>query len=234
MKAMLIEDERMAREQLASVIRDNFPDIGIVKMTDSVEDSIAYLREEPQPDVIFMDVELLDGNAFDIFREVDVRSAVIMTTAYDSYAIKAFETGSIDYLLKPISLDRLRKAVSRCRGNCGYRKLLTVRCGNSIIPVATEEAVCFYSENKANYVLTSTGERYLVDFTMEQLEVELDPSMFIRISRSCIVSRRFIVKAVKDSSGHMEVIVKPEAPIEMTVSRSRIDCFLKWMENLRK
>ena len=233
MKAMIIEDERMAREQLANVLTSNFQDVDIVSMTDSVVDSVNYLRCNPQPDVIFMDVELLDGNAFEIFKRVDIRSSVIMTTAYDSYAIKAFETGSIDYLLKPISLERLRKAVGRCREKAGYRELLTIRCGHNIIPVNVNEIACFYSENKANYILTFNREHYLIERKMEQMEEELDPKTFFRISRGCIVNKKAVCGASRDNAGHLTAKLSPEAPFEMTVSRSRMDLFLKWMENYR-
>lgn len=228
---MIIEDERMAREQLANVLTSNFQDVDIVSMTDSVVDSVNYLRGNPQPDVIFMDVELLDGNAFEIFKRTDIRSSVIMTTAYDSYAIKAFENGSIDYLLKPISIERLRKAVGRCREKSGWRKLLTVHYGHNIIPVNVDEIACLYSENKANYIMTFNREHYLIDRKMEQLETELDPETFIRISRGCIINRRAITGATRDKAGHMLVRLSPEPPFDFTVSRSRIDSFLGWMEN---
>ena len=231
MKAMIIEDERMAREQLANVLMSNFQDMDIVCMTDSVVDSVNYLRNNPQPDVIFMDVELLDGNAFEIFKRTDIRSSVIMTTAYDSYAIKAFETGSIDYLLKPISIERLRKAVGRCREITGYRKLLTIHCGHNIIPVNVDEISCLYSENKANYIMTFNKEHYLIDRTIEQLETELNPDTFIRISRGCIINRKALTGATRDNAGHLIVKLSPESPFEFSVSRSRIDLFLKWMEN---
>lgn len=231
MTAMIIEDERMAREQLANVLVSNFQDIVIVCMKDSVVDSVNYLRSNPQPDVIFMDVELLDGNAFEIFKRIDIRSSVIMTTAYDSYAIKAFENGSVDYLLKPISIERLRKAVARCRGKAGYRKTLTIHCGQNIIPVNVDEIACLYSENKANYIMTFNREHYLIERKIEQLEEDLNPENFIRISRGCIVSRKALTGATRDKAGHLTARLSPEPPFDFTVSRSRIDSFLKWMEN---
>ena len=112
MKALIVEDEKMARMQLAKVLSSEFPDIEIVATTDSVSSTVAYLDGGPEPDVIFMDVELLDGNCFEIFRQTEVHSKVIMTTAYDTYAIKAFEVGGIDYLLKPIGLEALKRRES--------------------------------------------------------------------------------------------------------------------------
>ena len=114
MKAFLIEDETMAREQLARTLRENFPDIEIAGTAASVREAVTWLRTG-RPDIIFMDVELSDGQCFEIFKKTEVHGHVVMTTAYDNYAIKAFEAGSIDYLLKPIELPALRRAVERCR-----------------------------------------------------------------------------------------------------------------------
>lgn len=230
-RAMIIEDERMAREQLAHVLAANFPDLELVATSDSVKDSVKYLSENRQPDVIFMDIELLDGNAFEIFRRVDVKSSVIMTTAYDSYAIKAFETGSIDYLLKPISLDRLKQAIGRCRENIGYRTILTIHCGKSIIPVSTDEIAFFFSEDKANYIMTFRKERYLIETKMEQLETELDPKKFFRISRGCILNRSALISTERADGGHLTVKSEPQAPFLLTVSRSRANSFLKWIDS---
>ncbi|MBO5545666.1 MAG: response regulator, partial [Bacteroidales bacterium] len=115
MKALIVEDERMAQAQLTRLLESRFPDIEVVAATGSVGDTVAYLAADPPIDVIFMDVELADGECFEIFRQVPVRAQVIMTTAYDTYAVKAFEAGSIDYLLKPIGEEALARAVGRCR-----------------------------------------------------------------------------------------------------------------------
>ena len=231
MKAMIIEDERMAREQLANVLRSNFCDIEIVKTTDSVNSSVEYLRNSAQPDVIFMDIELLDGNAFEIFRLVNVKSNVIMTTAYDSWAVKAFEEGSVDYLLKPISLDRLKRAVGRCREKSGWRKLITIRYSNRIVPISTEKTAYIFSDNKANYLMTFNREKYLVENTMDQLESELDPGCFTRISRGCIINRQALLSVEKDRSGHFTVKLNPEPDEAFSVARPRISAFMKWMNN---
>ena len=115
MKALIVEDEIMASTRLARTLEENFPDVEVAGATDSVAATVEWLESHPAPDIIFMDVELSDGDCFEIFRQTEVRSKIIMTTAYDSYAIRAFEAGSVDYLLKPISLEALSRAVSRCR-----------------------------------------------------------------------------------------------------------------------
>lgn len=221
----------MAREQLANVLRSNFCDIEIVKTTDSVGGSVEYLRSSAQPDIIFMDIELLDGNAFEIFRLVNVTSNVIMTTAYDSWAVRAFEEGSIDYLLKPISLEKLKRAVGRCREKSGWRKLITIRYSNRIVPISTEKTAYIFSDNKANYLMTFNREKYLVENTMDQLETELDPGCFNRISRGCIINRQALLSVEKDRSGHFTVKLNPEPDEAFSVARPRISAFMKWMNN---
>ncbi len=239
MKALIVEDEKMARDQLARVLSAEFPAVEVVAMTDSVASTVAYLSKSREPDVIFMDVELLDGDCFEIFRQTEIHSKVIMTTAYDTYAIKAFEVGGIDYLLKPLSLDALRRAVSRAEvliapkadeNTPRYLEYSTVRIGDRIIPVAAKEVAFFYSEDKANYLMTFRGDRYIIESTLEQLEGQISPYGFFRISRGAIVSRNAIKEASRHLSGRLLLRTTVRAPFEMTVSRARVDEFLRWLE----
>lgn len=239
MKALIVEDEKMARTQLARVLSAEFPDIEVVGMTDSVVSTISFLSDNPEPDVIFMDVELLDGDCFEIFRQVEIHSKVIMTTAYDSYAIKAFEVGGIDYLLKPLSISALKRAVTRAsemisreRGGEAprYTEYSTVRVGDRIIPVAAKEVAFFYSEDKANYLMTFKGEKYIVESTLEQLEGQLNPSDFFRVSRGAIVARSAITEASRHLSGRLLLKTNPRVPFELTVSRARVEEFHNWLE----
>lgn len=238
MKALIVEDEKMARMQLAKVLSSEFPDIEIVATTDSVSSTVAYLDGGPEPDVIFMDVELLDGNCFEIFRQTEVHSKVIMTTAYDTYAIKAFEVGGIDYLLKPIGLEALKRAVGRAsemiaREQAGnepkFTEYSTVRIGDRIIPVSSKEIAFFFSEDKANYLMTFNGEKYIIESTLEQLEGRLNPKDFFRISRSAIVARNSVKEASRHLSGRLLLKTDPRPSFEMTVSRSRVEEFFNWL-----
>lgn len=252
MNALIVEDERMAQARLAKILSINFPDIKVLAMTDSVTSTVAWLSANPAPDIIFMDVELLDGDCFEIFRQVEIRSNVVMTTAYDSFAIKAFEAGSVDYLLKPIALDALKRAVGRCRervavpdvmtilkamGNGAaepgkkYLERSTVRSGDKIIPLATSEIACFFSEDKANYLLTFEGQKYIIESTLDSLEGRLDPSLFFRCSRGCIVARKAIVNVTRHYSGKLVITTKPATSSEMSVARPRVDDFLVWLES---
>ena len=254
MKALIVEDERMAQAQLVRLLKTHFPDIEVVHATDSVRSTVEYLSADPPLDLIFMDVELSDGECFEIFRQVPVHAQVIMTTAYDSYALKAFEAGSIDYLLKPIGEEALSRAVGRCRQRLAqpapaagidvekllaavsgtarkqYKERFVVYVGDRIIPVRTDDIAGFFSEEKANYLFTGQGERYLVESTLDALEGDLDPERFFRISRGAIVARSAVHSVSRHFSGRLKLELRPAPPFEPTVSRARVDDFLKWLE----
>ena len=199
-------------------------------------------------DIIFMDVELSDGICFEIFRQVDVQAKVIMTTAYDSYALKAFEAGSVDYLLKPVDAEHLKRAVARCRmsggtidvealalamgapGKKNYKERYLVRLNDRIVPLQTTNIAYIYSEDKNNYLVTFDGQKYIVDSSLDVISEELDPEYFFRISRGCIVSMKAIGTIVKQMGGRLRIMATPEPSFEMTVSRSRVDDFMTWLE----
>ena len=253
MKALIVEDERMAQAQLSRLLAAHFPDIEVVGTTASVRATVDFLAADPPLDLIFMDVELADGDCFEVFRQVAVHAQVIMTTAYDSYAVKAFEAGSIDYLLKPVGEEALERAVKRCRESLAkaaaptldierllaavsgttrvqYKERFVVYVGDRIIPVQAERIAAFFSEGKANYLFTDTGERYLVDASLDALEADLDPERFFRIARGAIVSRSAVRSVSRHFSGRLKLDLQPAPPFEATVSRARVDDFLKWLE----
>ncbi len=255
MKAFLIEDETMAREQLARTLTEHFPDIEIVGTASSVREAVAWLRTG-RPDIIFMDVELSDGQCFEIFKKTEVHGHVIMTTAYDNYAIKAFEAGSIDYLLKPIELSALTRAVDRCRQSNAasldvdkliralsskpepepWKERWLVHFNDRIVPVKTTEIACFYSESKDNHVVTHDGSTYVVDISLDTIVTELDPALFFRISRSCIIAKESVESVTKLFGGRLLIHLPDRAKRrgdgpDLTVSRARVDDFLAWLEN---
>ena len=248
MKAFIIEDEPMAQKSLIRAISQNFSDLEVVGTATSVKDAVLWLREN-NPDIIFMDVELSDGVCFEIFRQVEVMAKVVMTTAYDSYALKAFEEGSVDYLLKPIEAEQLKRAVARCRMRGGridvealtraiggpstkkeYKERYLIRFNDRIIPLQTTNIAYVFSEDKNNYIVTYDGQKYIIDSSLDVIAEELDPDYFFRISRGCIVSMKAIETIIKQMGGRLRIVACPEPPFEMTVSRSRVDDFLKWLE----
>lgn len=251
MRVLIVEDEIMAQNSLIRVLSQNFPDLNVVGTTTSVKGAVSWLKDpENSADIIFMDVELSDGVCFEIFRQVEVKSKVIMTTAYDSYALKAFEAGSIDYLLKPIEITDLKRAVARCRMSGGnfdyealakalgmgaarkdYKEKYIVRFNDRIVPLQTSNIAFVYSEEKNNYLTTFDGERYIIDSSLDVISDELNPSLFFRISRGCIVNTKAIQSIIKQAGGRLLIKSNPPASFEMTVSRSRVDDFLEWLEN---
>ena len=251
MRVLIVEDEIIAQNSLIRVLSQNFPDLDVVGTTTSVKGAVSWLKDpENSADIIFMDVELSDGVCFEIFRQVEVKSKVIMTTAYDSYALKAFEAGSIDYLLKPIEITDLKRAVARCRMSGGnfdyealakalgmgaakkdYKEKYIVRFNDRIVPLQTSNIAFVYSEEKNNYLTTFDGERYIIDSSLDVISDELNPSLFFRISRGCIVNTKAIQSIIKQAGGRLLNKSNPPASFEMTVSRSRVDDFLEWLEN---
>lgn len=251
MKVLIIEDEIMAQKSLVRLLSQNFPDITVVNILSSVKGAVSWLKDNPDAaDVIFMDVELSDGVCFEIFRQTNVKAKVIMTTAYDHYAVKAFETGSVDYLLKPIDSTALKRAVARCRMSGGmvdveqllkavgnnaapekeYKERYIIRFNDRVVPLQTSDIAYVYSEEKNNYLVTSDGHKYVIDSSLDVIYEDMNPRDFFRISRGCIMSMKAIRSIVKQAGGRLRIMADPESPFEMTVSRSRVDDFLAWIE----
>lgn len=245
MKALIIEDELHAQKNMVNLLAANFPDIEVVGILDSVKASLAWLEARPEEaDVIFMDVELSDGTCFQIFDKADIRAHVIMTTAYDSYAVKAFEVNSLDYLLKPIEAADLRRAVSRARnavaetpvptppgGVSPHRHKFLIRLNDRIVPVSTQAVAYFYSEAKNSYIVTVDGVSYVLDDSLDTIAESLDPTKFFRISRSCIVAEEAVESIAKLLGGRLRLSLRGGIPVhaDLTVSRSRTEAFLEWI-----
>lgn len=250
MKVLIVEDEIMAQKSLIRVLSQNFSDMSVVGTTTSVKSTVQWLKDPANSvDIIFMDVELSDGVCFEIFRQVEVKAKVIMTTAYDSYAVKAFEAGSVDYLLKPVDPSSLKRAVARCRMSGGYvdvdklmraigntetrkeyKERYIVRFNDRIVPLLTSNIAYVYSEEKNNYLVTFDEQKYVIDSSLDVIGEELNPQEFFRISRSCIVAMKAIRSIIKQPGSRLRIMASPESQFEMTVSRSRVDDFLAWLE----
>lgn len=247
MKTLIIEDELRAREHMIHLLLDNFPSVEVVGAVGSIKDSIAWLGAHEAPDVIFMDVELSDGSSFDIFTQIDVPSPVVMTTAYDQYAVQAFEVNAVDYLLKPINLKDLQRAIARITSgeavkpsNEVVRNLINqvrkekflIRLNDRIVPVRTTDIAYFYSEDKNSFIVTRSGSSYVLDESLDALAGSLDPAEFFRISRSCIISESVIDSVSKLMGGRLRISVRRDIPAntDFTVSRARVEGFLSWLE----
>ena len=247
MRALIIEDELRAREHMTHLLQDNFPQIEVVGAVGAVADAVQWLSSHPAPDVIFMDVELSDGSSFDIFTQIEIPSPIIMTTAYDQYAVHAFEVNAVDYLLKPIGLPELRRAISRVASGEAVKpsteavrsmidlvrkEKFLIRLNDRIVPVRTSDIAYFYSEAKNSYIVTNTGTSYVMDESLDAIAGSLDPSAFFRISRSCIISEGVIDSVSRLMGGRLRVSLRRGFAelTDLTVSRARVDDFLAWLE----
>ena len=248
MKALIVEDEPRAQKALDNLLKTNFSEVEVIGLTASVKETVDWLADH-QPDVIFMDVELADGTCFDIFAQVPVDAQVVMTTAYDNYAVKAFEVNSVDYLLKPVDIEDLRRAVSRVEQRMAAgrprvdfdvvreafrpREKFLIRLNDRIVPVSVRDIAYFFSEAKNTYIVTRDGKNYVLDDSLDAIESGLDPKTFFRISRGAIIAENVIESASKLLGGRLRLTLAAGIPTatDLTVSRARSDAFLEWLES---
>lgn len=250
MNILIIEDEKPA----ARLLQRKVEKLGlqINTLLHSVEESIAWFSNNPHPDLIFLDIQLSDGLSFEIFEKIDIKSAVIFTTAYDEYALRAFKLNSIDYLLKPIDEDDLEVAVTKFKNQFQksvvsnldfdaikkmlinpidriFKKRFTIKMGQQLKMVNVDEVECFYSENKGTYLHTYDNRNYLLDQTLEQLETELDPEHFFRVSRKFIIPMKGIKEIQMHSNSRLKVILPTYKEDEVIVSREKVADFKNWL-----
>lgn len=248
MKVLIIEDEQLVQDEFARLIRKLFPDMEIVAMLSSVSDSVEWLNEN-NADLIFLDIHLSDGTGFDILDQVEIQTPVIFTTAYDQYAIRAFEANGVGYLLKPISQTTLISTVNRVKSSIfaphkketlldnlrtprEYKKRMLIKSGDRFGYIDISEVAYFYAEERVTFMTTREGRRYLVDYTIEMLEGLLDPKQFFRLTRGCIASINSIQSAVKYFNSRLKITLSPQHKDEIIISRIRVPDFLKWMDGL--
>lgn len=251
MNIIIIEDEKPA----ARLLQRKVEKLGLQVNTllHSVEESIAWFQNNQHPDLIFLDIQLSDGLSFEIFETIDIKSAVIFTTAYDEYALRAFKLNSIDYLLKPIDEDDLSIAIAKFKNQFQkssvsaldfeaikkmlvnpidreYKKRFTIKMGQQLKMIQIEDVECFYSENKGTYLHTFDNRDYLLDITLEQLETELDPKEFYRVSRKFIIPLKAIKEIQLYSNSRLKVILPTYKDDEVIVSREKVSDFKEWLD----
>lgn len=246
MKVLLIEDERPAQQLLIRLLGKYYPDFTIVSVLDSITSAVDWLRENTA-DLIFMDVELSDGSCFEIFKHIDVKAPVIITTAYEQYALDAFKTKCIDYLLKPIEDDTFKESVERCLQFCAnsasaemynadsdeskaYKQRYTIKVGSQIVVVESLNIAYFYSEDKSTFLVTNDDKQYLYDQSLDSLKDELDPDIFYKLSRGCIANIKAINSISKYFNSRLKVTLNPGKAPQVIVPRDRVQGFLEWLE----
>ncbi len=244
MKVLVIEDEILAQEELVRILLKHFPDTDIAGTISSVRDAVEWLGKNTA-DLIFMDIQLSDGCCFDIFDTIEVMTPVIFTTAYDQYALKAFKVNSVDYLLKPVDENELVNAIRKLDYRYGnvkdliaalspaarkYKTRIAVRCGDSYGFLPAERISHFISDEGLTFAVSDSGERHSVDYTIESLESMLDPALFFRATRGCIVSIHSIDKITKYFNGRLKIFLKGPRDSALTLSRARVPDFLEWID----
>jgi len=250
MQVIIIEDEKPSARRLQRML--NNLDINAEVMLHSVEESIDWFQNNEHPDLIFLDIQLSDGLSFEIFENIDIQSAVIFTTAYDEYALQAFKLNSIDYLLKPIDEDDLKKSVSKFKERLPkqqavtldfddiknllinpiereYKKRFSIKVGQHIKLINVDDIECVFSENKGTYVYTSEGRNYLLDTTLEQLENELEPHTFFRINRKFFVNINAIKDMVSYTNSRLQIKLNNYNEQDVIVARERVKDFKEWL-----
>lgn len=246
MKALIIEDETAAARNLQAILREVAPAVEIVATLEGVEESIEWLRTHPQPDLLFMDIHLADGDSFRIFRAVEITAPVIFTTAYDQYALEAFKVNSIDYLLKPLNaadvvraLEKLRRLSSSERSDYGSRvrrmaarqreEVFLVHVRDRIIPLDRDRIAYCYTSNERVTVCNYDGAVYPLDKTLEALEALLPAEDFFRANRQFIVARRAVKEIVVWFGSRLSLHLTVDTPERIVISKARVPEFKAWM-----
>jgi DNA-binding LytR/AlgR family response regulator len=254
MTILIIEDEKVTAEALERMIRSVRSDAQIIAKIRSVEAAIDWLETHTEPDLLFCDIHLSDGNSFEIFKNVSVNCPVIFSTAYNQYAIEAFQVNSIDYLLKPLNKKEVAKALkkyealyherkgidieslekaflhSKKQQSPSYRSRYMAKIGDTIKPVDTEDIAYFYIEDGEVVLTTFKGKRYLPNYSLDQLDEQLNPNVFFRANRQLIVN----IKAVKELhpyfKGRLILKLDPPLPEQIVISSGKVKAFKKWLE----
>lgn len=249
MKVVIVEDETAAARNLIAILSEVASDVEIVAVLESVAETVRWFKEQAPPDLVFMDINLADGLAFHVFEQVEVLVPVVFTTAYDEYALDAFNVNSIDYLLKPINPELLRRSISKlvrheshylCKvlnqmgqSNVKDQKIrnLLVVSGNRIIPLAINDIAFFYTRKEKVLVYTADGHCYAIDKTLDALMDMLPVQQFFRVNRQYIVSSASVREVEFWSGNRLKINPGIETPEDIVVSKSKVSLFKEWLQN---
>ena len=257
MRAYIIEDEPLGLNRLIKLLEEIDPKIQVIGHAETIKSSVWWLQNNAQPDLIFMDIELADGQCFEIFKQVQIMAPVIFTTSYDEYALHAFKVNSLDYLLKPVRKDDLTRSLQkyqhlqshfgqqsmslqleallpdlqqRDRQVSNYRNRFLVKQGQRLLTIETQEIAWFNADGKIVFMMTWGGQRHMMDYTLDQLERLVDPNMFYRANRSFILNIKSIRTIHPYFNGKLKLTLHP-APeeTEVVVSKEKSNNFKSWL-----
>lgn len=246
MKVVIVEDEVLAAEKLSHLLLKSDPEIEVIQHIESVEDAIEWFSKNPQPDLVFMDIQLDDGISFEIFDAVKMEAPVIFTTAYNEYAVRAFKVNSVDYLLKPIDETALSAAIGKYKKhfhNAGdvesrifnafnqlsakYKTRFFIKTGLRFQSVPVEKICCFFVEERCSFMKTVEGKTFDLDYSLDQVERMINPGQFFRVNRNFLVNIDCIDEIVAYSSSRLKLKL---GKTEMIVSRDKVTEFKQWMD----
>jgi two-component system LytT family response regulator len=252
MNILIVEDEALSARRLKTMVAEIDHTFRVVEITDSVRGTVEWLESHPAPDLILMDIELMDGKSFDIFDQTAVKCPVIFITAYNEYAIRAFKVNSIDYLLKPVKMEELSASIDKLRQiqqqyskadtginiqsllqefqkQTNYRERFLIKQADRLLPVETADIAYIQAGEKNNALHTFDGKEYPIDMTLDEMEKTLDPKKFFRANRQFIVSASAVVKIHFWFSSKLKVDLKPKPSEEVIVSREKAMAFRTWL-----
>jgi len=249
MNILIIEDEPQAAQRVEKLVETIVPDSKIVAILDSVKSSVQWFNANPSPDLVIMDIQLADGISFQIFEQCAVKSAVIFTTAYDEYALKAFKVNSIDYILKPVDADELKHAIQKYKSlttapdkmleSIGYavqmltkkfKERFVIKVGEHLKSIEANDILFFFSLEKTTFAQTADGRKHILDFTIDQLEGLLDTSKFFRINRKYMVNVKSIQDMISHSNSRLKLVLKTCDDTDVIVARERVQEFRDWLD----
>lgn len=250
MQILILEDEEQALIRLQKLVTEVVTRANIVGTISSVASAVEWFQAHAMPDVVFMDIQLADGNSFQLFNKVKITCPVIFTTAYESYALQAFKVNSVDYLLKPIDKAEVKRAIDKLKLLQGSRSMVTdyneilksiqqpekkykdrfiIKIGDTIKSLNIADVAYFYTENKTNFVITNEGKRYPVDYNLDQLEEMINPKNFFRINRQFIIGHHAIEEMKAHTRARIIVRLNPPTKLDTVVALDRAHDFRKWL-----
>lgn len=252
MNVLIIEDEPLAAQRLEALVVDIQPGTIILARIDSVKKSVQWLKSNPTPDLVLMDIQLADGISFQIFEQCEVKSPVIFTTAYDEYALKAFKVNSIDYILKPVDKTDLASGLRKLESLKGtqpsqqqlmqniaqamqmltrkYKERFVIKVGEHLKTLETKNVLYFFSQEKTTFAHTIEDRSFILDYTLEQLETLVDPAEYFRVNRKYLVRGDSILDIISYTNSRLRLVLRDSQDTDIIVARERVQDFRLWLD----